>query len=261
MQALQIWISGANRSCSGLVKKPKIWLLTGIYLLKDATFIRKKKRTASILAGIKSTVLSAVGAPPIGPSIDLGHSNDSSSQTPTQGWLIWAAQYRALDYRAGTKASKSADITLLYDVVSEGVCYYTPPPDWTRELMVKVTKQSNGLDNGAQSSCGDDDYQKIAESFWTCKNSHYLTRGDESLNVPEELTLEQQAKHERWQQAKKEMQRAGLEAGRFHSRSIYLVHRQDTPAEQKQLALERYLISEKEYKEALADFKSSLSKV
>ena len=170
VQALQIWISGANRSCSGLVKKPKIWLLTGIYLLKDATFIGKKKRTANILAGTKSTVLSAVGAPPFGPSIGLGNSNDSSSQAPTQGWLVWAPQYRAVDYRAGTKASKSADITLLYDLVSEEVCYYSPPPDWTRDLMVKVSEQSNGLDDGAQSSCDDDDYRKIGESFWTCKN-------------------------------------------------------------------------------------------
>ena len=276
MQALQIWISGANRGLSGLGKKPKIWLLTGIYLLKDATFTGKKKRTAGIQAGVNSSVLSAVGAPPIGPSIDLGHSNDSSSQTPTQGWLVWAAQYRALDYRAGTKASSPADITLLYDVLSAGVCYYMPPPNWTTNLEVKVTHQSNNPDDDTQSACDDEayqkivenfwrplpacndkDYQKIDENYWTCKTSQWLTI-DESFYVPEELTPEQQAKHETWQQAKKEMQSAGLQLAVLHSRSGYLIHTQDNSEEQKQLLHDQFMILEKAYKQALADFKSSL---
>ena len=81
--------------------------------------------------------------------------------------------------------------------------------------------------------------EKIAESFWTWKTSHYLTRGHESLHVLEELTPEQQAKRERWQQAKKEMLSAGLEVCELDSRSIYLVHGQDSSEKQEQLALER----------------------
>ena len=277
MQALQIWISGANRGLSGLKKKPKIWLLTGIYLLKDATFTGEKKRTAGIQAGISSTVMTAVGAPPIGPSIDLGHSNDSSSQTPTQGWLVWAAQYRALDYRVGSRAFRSADIELLYDVVSDGICYFTSP-DWSRGLTVEVTEQSNSLDDSPQSVDDDDDYQKIAENTWRCRVSQWLTR-DESFHVPEDLTPEQQAKHKRWQQAKREMQSAGLEVAMLHPAGVndtislspaileilqesqpkMLVRTQPISEGQKQLAHERYLVSEKEYKQALADFKNSLS--
>ena len=252
-----MWISGANRALSGLIKKPKIWLLTGIYLLKDATFTGEKKRTAGIKAGISSTVMSAVGAPPIGPSIDLGHSNDSSSQTPTQGWLVWAAQYRALDYRVGSRASRSADIQLLYDVVSDGMCYLNSP-DWSEGLTVEVTEQSNSLDDSAQSGDDDDDYKNIAENTWRCRTSQWLTR-DESFYIPEKLTPKQQAKHERWQQAKKEMQSAGLEVGKLHPRRTSLVYTKDNLEEQKQLAHEKYLISEKEYKQALADFKNSLS--
>lgn len=253
-----MWISGANRGLSGLIKKPKIWLLTGIYLLKDATFSGEKKRTAGMQAGISSTLMSAVGASPIGPSIDLGHSNDSSSQTPTQGWLVWAAQYRALDYRVGSRASRSADIELLYDVVSDGMCYLTSP-DWSSGLTVEVTEQSTSLDDGAQSvDDDDDDYQKIANNTWRCRVSQWLTR-DESFHVPGQLTPEQQAKHEKWQQAKKEMQSAGLEVGKLHSRRAFLVFTKDNLEEQKQLAHERYLLLEQEYKQALADFKNSLS--
>ena len=279
MQALEIWISGANRGLSGLIKKPKIWLLTGIYLLKDATFIEKKKRTAGIQAGVNSTVLSAIGAPPIGPSIDLGHSNESSSQTPTQGWLVWAAQYRALDYRAGTKASSPADITLLYHVLSDGVYYYCgPPPYWTRDLVVRVTDQSNSLDDGAQSACDDEgyqeideypwkpqpacddkDYQKIDENFWTCKTLQWLevTR-DECFYVPEELTPVQQAKHEKWQHAKGEMENVVLEVRTLDSRMTDWPHTQHILAEQFKLLCDKFLALEKEYKQALADFKSSL---
>lgn len=151
VQALQMWISGANTGLRGLIKKPRVWLLTGIYLLKDATFTGEKKRTAGIRAGISPTLLSAAGAPPIGPSIDLGHSNDSSSRTPTQGWLVWAAQYRALDYRVCGLESTSADITLLKDVVSPGLCCYYSAPDWWSGLTVEVTEQSNSPDDGAQS--------------------------------------------------------------------------------------------------------------
>ena len=253
-----MWISGANRGLSGLIRKPKIWLLTGMYLFKDATFTENKKRTAGIQAGISSTLLSAVGGPPIGPSIDLGHSKDSSLQAPTQGWLVWAAQYRALDYRVGTRASGSADIKLLYDVVSEGILYYSSP-DWSRGLTVEVTAQSNSLDDDARSaSCDDNDYRQIAENFWRCRTSQRLTRGDdESFHVPKELTPAQQAKRKRWRQAKEEMRRAGSEVNVLHSR--YLVPSQDCSEEQKQLLHDQFMLSEKAYKQALADFKSSLA--
>ena len=256
MQALQIWISGANRRLSGLIKKPKIWLLTGIYLLKDATFTGKGKRTAGVQAGINSTVLSATGAPPIGPSIDLEHSNDSSSRTPTQGWLVWAAQYHALDYRVCTKAFGSADITLLYDVVSEGTCYFRAP-DWAKGLTVQVAEQSNSLDNGTESFHDNEDYQKIAENFWRCKISQWLTR-DKSFYIPKELTPEQQTKHKRWQQTEEEMKSAGHEVYMLHSQREYLLHTQDNLEEQVQLAQDGFMVAEKEYKRALADFKSSL---
>ena len=192
MQALQLWISGANKGLNGLRKKPKIWLLTGIYLLKDATFTEEKKRTTGFQAGVDSTVLSAIGAPPIGPSIDIERSNDSTSQTPTQGWLVWAAQYFALDYRVCSRAFNSADITLLYDVVSGGRCYYSAP-DWANGLTVEVAKHWDGVDEGAQSVCNDEDYQNITESLWTSKTSPWPTE-EKPRYAPNELTTEQKVK-------------------------------------------------------------------
>ena len=241
-------------------KRPKIWLLTGIYLLKDATFAKEKKRTAGIQVGVSSTILSAVGAPPIGPSIDLGHSNNSSSQTPTQGWLVWAAQYRAIDYRVCTMASGTADIKLLDDVVSEGTAFLSGS-EWSNGLMVEVTEQyhSRDDDDGAQPACDDDVYEKIEESFWMCRASGSLTR-DESVDrsESESWTLEQEAKFNRWSEAKEELERTGSEASHLQSRACYPLRTQDGFEEEMQRAIDRYLVAEEEYKQAFADFKSSL---
>jgi hypothetical protein len=165
VQALQIWISGANKGLSSLIKKPKIWFLTRIYLLKDATFTRERTQTAGIQAGISSTALSPVGRSIISPSIDFGHSNNSSSQTLTNGWLVWAAQYIALDYRVGSR-SGPVKIKLLYNVVSEGVAYHCAPA-WASGLTVEVSKQSDNLAGGAESAstCDDEDYQEVDDSF------------------------------------------------------------------------------------------------
>ena len=252
MQALQIWISGANRNLGDLIKKPKIWLLTGIYLLRDATFTGEKKRRAGVQAGVNSTVLSAIGAPPIGPSIDLERSSDSSSQTPTQGWLVWAAQYFALDYRACSRVFRSADITLLDNVVSNGMCYLSGP-DWQNGLTVEVAEHSNSLDESAQSACNDEDYQKITENLQTCETSPWLTK-EEPFYVLDELTPEQRAKHMRWQQTEEEIRGAVLWVDQLQQME-YL----DNFEELKQSAHNQILVAEKEHKQAFTDFKSSLS--
>ena len=239
-----------------MIKKPKIWLLTGIYLLKDATFTVDRKQTAGFQAGVDSTLLSAIGAPPIGPSIDLERSNDSSSQTPTQGWLVWAAQYFALDYRVCSRAFRSAEITLLDNVVSDGTCYLSGP-DWQNGLTVEVAEHLNSLDESARSVCSDEDYQKITENLWTCETSPWLTR-EEPFYVLNELTPEQQAKHMRWQQAEGEIRSAALMVSKLHSQTEYLVATQDNFEEQKQLAHNILLVSEKDYEQASTDFKSSL---
>ncbi|PMD43846.1 hypothetical protein L207DRAFT_266659 [Hyaloscypha variabilis F] len=133
VQALQTWTSGANRGWGSLGKKPKIWMLTGLYLLKDATSTQEKLRTAVGQVGISSTALSPVSGSAIDNSVDLGHSHNSKSQTPTKGLLVWAAQYRALDYHV-CKRSAPADIPSFYDdVVSQGSTYYGgggDEPDW-----------------------------------------------------------------------------------------------------------------------------------
>ena len=184
-----MWISGANTRLCGLAKKPKIWLLTGIYLLKDATFTGERKHVLGVRAGISSTLLSGAGGPPIGPSIGLGQSNDLDSRTPTQEMLVWAAQYRALDYRIRDKASTPADIMLLDDVVSAGWLFLRTS-DCPDGLTIKVTKQSNNLDDGSRSTCDDEDYQKIDENFSLCERSRFLTKKP-SVDEPKELAPEQ----------------------------------------------------------------------
>ena len=63
----------------------------------------------------------------------------------------------------------------------------------------------------------------------------------------------------KWQQTKKEMKSAVLMVGKLHSQTEYLAATQDNFEELKQLAHDNLLVSEKNYKQALEDSKSSLS--
>ena len=167
-----------------------------------------------------------------------------------------AAQYLALDYRVCSRGFRSADIKLLHNAVSEGRNYYCAP-DYYRGLTVEVVEQSDSLGESGHSFCNDYDYQQITENLWTCKASSRLTR-ETPFYVPEELTPEQQAKHMRWQHSEEEMKSAGLTVAKLHSRIDYVGPTPDSFKEQKQLARDRFLVAEEEYKQALTDFKSSL---
>jgi hypothetical protein len=70
------------------------------------------------------------------------------------------------------------------------------------------------------------------------------------------LTPEQQAKQKTCRQAKEKMKSAGLKVGML-SRGWH--HPTQGPSEeQQQLARDGFIIAEKEYNQALADFKGSL---
>ncbi|KAN0107966.1 hypothetical protein V8E51_007708 [Hyaloscypha variabilis] len=218
VQALQMWISGVNRGLGNFKKTPKIWLLTGLYLLKDATSAQEKLRTAS--------------------------------QTPTKGLLVWAAQYRALDYHV-CKRSAPADIHLLYDVVSEGWCY-GGEPHWERGLRLKLSKQvKNAVESELASTCDEADYERLYKNFWICRVSHWLMR-DNMVHVPANMTPEQQVKQSEWAWTKKVLQDVRLKVGTTEW------ERDPSPLEERgQRAYENFMIVEKEYKKSLAEFEGS----
>ena len=137
------------------------------------------------------------------------------------------------------------------------MCYLSGP-DWQNGLTVEVAERSNSLDESAQSICNEEDYQNITENLSTCETSPWLTREKPSF-VLNELTPEQRAKHMRWQQTEEEIRGASLMVGKLHSQMEYLAATQDNFEELKQLAHDNLLVSEKNYKQALEDFKSSLS--
>jgi hypothetical protein len=242
-----MWTSGANRGLGNFKKKPKIWLLTGLYLLKDATSAQEKLRTAVGQVGISSTALSPVAGSAIDNSVDLGHSHNSKSQTPTKGLLVWAAQYRALDYHV-CKRSAPADIHLLYDVVSEGWCY-GGEPHWERGLRLKLSKQvKNAVESELASTCDEADYERLYKSFWICRVSHWLMR-DNMVHVPANMTPEQQVKQSEWAWTKKVLQDVRLKVGTTEW------ERDPSPLEERgQQAYENFMIAEKEYKKSLAEF-------
>ena len=206
-QALQIWISAANRGLRGKLRKLKIWLLTGIYLLKDASVSYKNERIWGTLTRISSTMMAALSGTAIGPAVDLESSTAKSSRTPTRGWLVWAAQYHAIDYETGRSygdSSKRCRIKLLYDIVSEGTCYAVAP-DWATGISIWVTEEeelkarSGSVGDMARSNLDEDSYKLIEDNFVECKMSQWLR--EDSLKIPPQLSLEQATKKAEWETA------------------------------------------------------------
>ena len=66
-------------------------------------------------------------------------------------------------------------------------------------------------------------------------------------------------KYTRWQRTEEEIRSAALMVGELHFRIEYRLPTQDNFEKQNQLAHDRLLVSEKEHKQALRDFRSSFS--
>jgi hypothetical protein len=72
------------------------------------------------------------------------------------------------------------------------------------------------------------------------------------------LTPEQQAKQKRWKQAEENMKTARRNVGRLDYMRVWSGRTESSFEEQEQLAHDEFINAEKEYNQALAEFKSSL---
>ena len=140
---ITLLLSAAARHRRGPISfgKVKLWMLTGYYLLKDAQITQGRSKEASATANVDSTTAAAAGGIPVGGGLDLSISKGATTSMQSKGWLVWAAQWRALDVRdtwAGARhGGRNALMMLRMDVVSRGIMYAASPEQMYASLCLR----------------------------------------------------------------------------------------------------------------------------
>ncbi|EEA20084.1 conserved hypothetical protein [Talaromyces marneffei ATCC 18224] len=109
---LKLWLSSARSDYvmnMRWARRPKIWFLTGLYLLSGARTIVRKSSSTHIDVGLSSAIVGALGGVPIGGSVSLGQGDMWEMTMGMEEEHVWAAQYRLIDAKyisASTSATK-----------------------------------------------------------------------------------------------------------------------------------------------------------
>ncbi|KAJ5757759.1 uncharacterized protein N7511_006453 [Penicillium nucicola] len=101
-QKLKLWLSAASSAYVlnfKFARRPKVWLMTGMYVLEGARTIVSKDRSSKISAGISSALVGALSGVPVGGSVKLGEGTSWEMAMEVAEPHVWAAQFRLLDAR------------------------------------------------------------------------------------------------------------------------------------------------------------------
>lgn len=106
-------------------RRPKVWLLTGVYVLEQTRTMVSRAKSTGISAGISSALIGAASGVPVGGSVNLGNGSSWEMAMEVAEPHVWAAQFRMLDARfikmakGGLEATKlPMTIGLYRDVMS-----------------------------------------------------------------------------------------------------------------------------------------------
>ncbi|KAJ5665314.1 uncharacterized protein N7477_007762 [Penicillium maclennaniae] len=101
-QKLKLWLSAAYSAYVlnfKFARRPKVWLMTGLYLLEGTKTVVSRSDSAKISAGVSSALIGALSGVPIGGSVSLGVGSSWDLTMEVSEPHVWAAQYRLLDAR------------------------------------------------------------------------------------------------------------------------------------------------------------------
>ena len=99
-QKLKMWLSAANSAYVlnfKFARRPKVWMLTGMYLLEGARTVVSRGTSTKVSAGISSAIVSALSGVPVGGSVSLGVGSTWEMAMQVAEPHVWAAQFRLLD--------------------------------------------------------------------------------------------------------------------------------------------------------------------
>jgi len=97
---LRKWLSAARTDRILKLRdmwKPRIWMLTGAYVLQDARAFHVREKEVDSSFGTGSNTPIDLLTIPVGGSISLGNGRSLTSQIAYEGSYVWAAQYRLLE--------------------------------------------------------------------------------------------------------------------------------------------------------------------
>ena len=131
IRKLTLWVSVARSAYilrKAAFRRPKIWMLTGRYLLHDVRAYKSGKLKPELSAEVSPQVSGVAGGPPIGGSLSLGWERDIEADITMPNANVWAAQWRLLDTEFVIKSTSPAvgqgialHFGLFPDVTSQGV--------------------------------------------------------------------------------------------------------------------------------------------
>ncbi|KAJ5241123.1 uncharacterized protein N7469_002714 [Penicillium citrinum] len=168
-QKLKLWLSAANSAYLlhfKFARRPKIWLLTGLYLLEGTRAIVSNGQSADISAGISSSIVGALSGVPVGGSVSLGVGSTWEMAMDIADPHVWAAQFRLLDAqfikmgKDGLDGVKlPASMSLYRDVLSVN----TARGGGETEVELGLEKETDGSIVDGQESQEEEDYEKRLE--------------------------------------------------------------------------------------------------
>lgn len=128
-EALTIWLSAGSTERMlkfKWAKRPKIWMMTGMYLFDKAKVVTVRSQTLGAEIGISSEIITALTTVPVGGSISSSVSNSAEISMEIPDRKVWAAQYQLLNARyikSSTKAETDtiSTFTLYPDITSRGL--------------------------------------------------------------------------------------------------------------------------------------------
>lgn len=89
-------------------RRPKIWFLTGLYILSDARTIVRKSSSSSVDVGLSSAIVGALSGVPVGGSVSFGKGDAWEMTMGMEEEHVWAAQYRLVDAKYISASSSSS---------------------------------------------------------------------------------------------------------------------------------------------------------
>jgi len=127
-ESLKLWLSAANSDYMLRMKwlrKPTIWMCTGLYILKDTRIFTVSSRDVRASVGVSAATITALVGVPIGGSVKISPHASLEMGSASDEELVWAAQYRRLQVKYirlgdGEEAKLPGSIALYPDVISDG---------------------------------------------------------------------------------------------------------------------------------------------
>ncbi|KAJ5948918.1 hypothetical protein N7454_002225 [Penicillium verhagenii] len=99
-QKLKLWLSAAYSDFVvhfKFARRPKVWMLTGLYLLEDTRTVVSRGQSSKVSAGVSSSIIGALSGVPVGGSVSLGVGSTWEMAMQVAEPHVWAAQFRLLD--------------------------------------------------------------------------------------------------------------------------------------------------------------------